>query len=88
MYNEHQGYLRTALLELNYLKYVIDNYDAEKKHLVITCLDLIENEYRYTINGTIINHIDEESFVKGIKDYLGISKIFLSRTPYPEIEKF
>ena len=84
-----QGKFRITLLDLDLLKYAInkDNYiRLSKKTLFITCLDLIENEYRFTINGEIKNCISETEFINEIKNFLEIDEVFLSRSPYGEIE--
>ncbi len=83
--NKYQGKFRKSLLDLNLLKYGIerDNYlrRHEDKHLVITCLDLVQNEYRYTIDGKIIAHTNEGSFVRGIQNYLDIRSVHRVHSP-------
>lgn len=83
--NRYQGAFRKSLLDLSLLKYGIerDNYlrRNKEKQLVITCLDLVKNEYRYTIDGEIIAHADEDSFVDGIKKYLDIDIVHRVHSP-------
>lgn len=84
-----QGEFRITLLDLDLLKYAInkDNYIRwNRKTLFITCLDLIGNEYRFTINGKIINCINEAEFVDKVKNFLEIDEVFLSRLPYGDVE--
>jgi len=56
--NEYQGIFKRSLLDLDLLLYAIDKDDyirnAVNKTLVITCLDHIENEYRFTLDGNIV----------------------------------
>jgi adenylosuccinate synthase len=84
--NQYQGEFRKSLLDLDLLKYGMqrDDYirNTRNKELVITCLDLIQNEYRYTINGKIVNHVDEQSFVDGIANYLNIETVAKVSSPY------
>ncbi len=86
-----QGLFRVSLLDLDLLKYSIDKDEyirkCPNKNLVITCLDLIENEYRLTINGDIKDCKTEEGFIKTIKEHLGIDNVFLSRSAKGDIEK-
>ena len=53
----------------------------KNKHLVITCLDLVSDEYRYTVNGEIVSHADEDSFVSGIAIELAIQTVHTVRSP-------
>lgn len=85
-----QGEFRRALLDLDLLKYAINKDDyirrAKSKSLVITCLDLIKNEYRFTANGEIKIFLDEYEFVNAIKDFLDIHDIYLSKAPAEGID--
>ena len=83
--NKFQGEFRRSLLDLDLLKYAIDKeYQLKyvKKTLVITCLDHIINEYRYTHKGNIVYCDDEDQFIDQISSLLGITNILISRTPY------
>lgn len=77
--NRYQGEFRISLLDLDLLKYGIDKDDylrtTSNKDLVITCLDLVADEYRYTIKGEIVGHTNAKDFCRGIADYLGIEKV-------------
>lgn len=82
--NKYQGVFKRALLDLDLLKYGIEKdpyIKFNKKTLVITCLDLVENEHRYTVNGDIVSHPDEDSFVNGISKELGIENVIRVRSP-------
>lgn len=83
--NRYQGEFKRSLLDLDLLKYGMskDEYitRSTRKSLVITCLDLVKDEYRYTVGGEIVCHLDEDSFVKGISDYLKISDVHRISSP-------
>lgn len=75
-FNRFQGEFKKSLLDLDLIRYVIekDQYLREYAfpNLVITCLDLIKNEYRYTSDGKIVSHLNEDEFVNAIGNYLGV----------------
>jgi len=84
--NQYQGVFRKAILDVDLIKYAIekDSYYARsytKKNLVITCLDQVENEYRFTYNGKLVYCLDETEFITKISNILKIDSIFISRTP-------
>lgn len=82
--NAYQGKFRRSLLDASLLEYAlakdvqIRNYSTA---LVITCLDHIVNEYRFTYKGKIIYCSDEKDFVQQIANILDISNVFLSHSP-------
>jgi adenylosuccinate synthase len=80
--NTHQGELRIALLDVSLLEYAINKDDylrtTKNKSLVITCLDHIQNEYRFTYQNTIIYCKDEAEFISKIASILNISNIYIS----------
>jgi adenylosuccinate synthase len=82
--NLYQGELRYALLDVSLLEYAInkDEYlrTITNKALVITCLDHIQNEYRFTYQNTIIYCQNEAEFVKKIADILKIKTLYLSNS--------
>lgn len=82
----YQGEFRKSLLDLDLLKYGIekDNYikTTKDKKLVITCMDLIINEYKYTIDGKVITHSNHLDFKESIADFLKIKKVILNSSPY------
>jgi len=86
--NERQGKFRRALLDVNLLKYAIyKDYEiraAVQRTLVITCLDHVEDEYRYTYNGKIVSCINKEEFVLTIANKLGIENVLISDSEYAE----
>lgn len=83
--NRFQGEFRKSLLDLDLLKYGMqkDHYINTHPHksLVITCLDLMKNEYRYTIGGRIQNCLTQEEFVAQIAWHLGINNVHAISSP-------
>lgn len=89
--NEFQGEFRKSLLDVDLLLYSI-NKDVNIKYstnktLVITCLDLIKDDYRFTKNGKIIECKNESEFVEKISSILGIDDILLSRDAKGDMER-
>ena len=92
--NPFQGNFRRTLLDLDLLKYslmkernksVIGKYSVR---LVITCLDLIPDEYRFTENGQTISCLDEKDFVTEILKRLDMKQALLSRSDNGDFEEF
>lgn len=86
-----QGKFRAGLLDLDLLRYGIakDNYLRQVPfNLVITCLDLIQNEWRYVENTKIVNCINEVEFVARIvntlKKQFKVNGVYLSHSPISE----
>jgi adenylosuccinate synthase len=89
----HQGVFRRSTLDLNLLKYALDRqapYSCQKDtRLFITCLDHIENEWKLTIEGELIEYKNEADFIWAIGAYLNMKNILISRTPVSDnIEEF
>jgi adenylosuccinate synthase len=87
-----QGEFRRGLLDLDLLRYAISKdknlngpQNRRKNLLVVTCLDLIENEWRLVNHGKIVSFLNENEFLKEIKMELGY-KMKISRTPFGELE--
>jgi adenylosuccinate synthase len=83
-----QGKFRKSLLDIDLLNYVIskDEYirETNDKSLVITCLDVVENEYRFTVNnGNIISSSNQKEFIGQIQKYLlfDFNEIYISCSP-------
>ncbi|MGR8935054.1 MAG: adenylosuccinate synthetase [Gammaproteobacteria bacterium] len=80
--NDFQGPFRRTLLDVSLLEYALqkDAYIANcaDKHLVITCLDHIKNEYRFTYRGELVYCRNEDEFVEQISGLLNIRHIYLS----------
>lgn len=82
--NTYQGDFRRSLLDVNLLEYAIGkdkNITKDETSLVITCLDHIVNDYRFTYKGMIILCKNEEYFVRKICEILKIESVYLSRSP-------
>ena len=82
--NKYQGEFRRALLDLDLLKYGINKDEYIRNHkyksLVITCLDHIRDEYRFTHQNQIISSTNENEFIGKISKILGIDNIYLSHS--------
>jgi adenylosuccinate synthase len=82
--NKYQGKFRRSLLDIDLLLYGIskDAYINESinRTLVITCLDHIENEYRFTYKGNIEYCNSEDDFIYKVSNLLGMSNILISRS--------
>jgi len=92
--NKYQGMFRRSLLDLDLILYGIsrDEYIAKNistSTLVITCIDHIKNEYRFTHNKKIIICDNEIDFVGKIAHIIGVGNVLISRTPYSsELESY
>ena len=89
--NTYQGQFRKAILDLDLLKYGIqkDSWILPSEcTLVITCLDLVENEYRYTLDGEIVSNSNENDFVEGISRALGVANTIRVRSPDAVFEPY
>jgi adenylosuccinate synthase len=81
--NKYQGNFRRSILDVSLLEYAInkDEYIRfhNNKNLVITCLDHIQDEYRFTYNGNIIYCDNENNFIENISKILKINNVYISR---------
>jgi hypothetical protein len=82
--NKYQGNFRRSLLDLDLLLYGInkDEYirNNKLKSLVITCLDHVNDEHRFTYKGEILYCSNENEFINKIADILKIQDIYISRS--------
>jgi len=87
--NVNQGKFRISILDLDLLKYsvskVIPSKLIKKVILVITCLDLVENEWRFTLDEKVIVCKTEKVFISRIAYALNMHNIGLSRSPIDSI---
>ncbi len=78
--NRFQGEFRRTLLDLDLLEYAIQRdpliRTTQNRHLVITCLDQVQNELRFTRQGQIIYCDNETDFVSKIAKILGFSSVY------------
>ena len=83
-----QGKFRTAHLNLDMLMYAMDKDEkirkAENLTLVITCLDVIKEQWFLYFNGEKIKFNSEEKFVNFVASTLGIDNILVSHSPYSD----
>ena len=80
--NRFQGEFRRSLLDLSLLEYAMQRdrliaADSDKC-LVITCLDHVRDEYRFTLQGEVVYCDDEDDFVKKIAEHLRIRMVYTS----------
>jgi adenylosuccinate synthase len=89
--NKYQGKFRVSLLDLDLLLYGINSdpfiRDSENRTLVITCLDQMKDEYRFTYMGKLVSCDSELDFISRIGEYLGIPNILYSKFPYSVFNK-
>jgi len=82
--NDYQGKFRRSLLDVSLLEYGMkkDYFMTDWKHkkLVITCLDHVVNDYRFTYKGDIVNCLNEGEFVDRVADILGIGTVYISKS--------
>ncbi|MCI5144118.1 MAG: adenylosuccinate synthetase [Candidatus Electrothrix sp. AR3] len=80
--NCFQGAFRRTLLDLDLLEYAIsrDNLirSSSNRHLVITCLDHIRDEYRFIWKGHIVHSANEANFIRRIGEILGFDSVYTS----------
>jgi len=83
--HKYQGAFRRTLLDMDLLLYGMEKDPhikyIKKRTLVITCLDHIVNEYRYTHKGQIVFCNNELEFVDQIRSLLGFDSVLVSRSP-------
>lgn len=81
-FNKHQGNFRRTLLDVSLLEYAIkkDKYilNCKNKNLVITCIDHIKNECRFTYKNEIINCINKIEFIRKISEILEINNVYIN----------
>jgi len=82
--SEYQGKFRRSILDLSLIEYAISKDDyirqSKNKKLVITCLDHIQNEYRFTYKGEIIYSNSKNEFLTKILEILNIKHIYISHS--------
>ena len=76
-----QGDFRRTLLDVSLLEYAIkkDDYIRSTKNLnlVITCLDHIKNELRFTYKNKILSFSNENEYIEKIGKILNINSIYI-----------
>lgn len=80
--NKYQGAFRRSLLDVDLLEYAISRdkviAQAEDRTLVITCMDHIKNECRFTHRGEIVHCSDRKDFARRVAALLGINEVLMS----------
>ncbi len=87
-----QGDFRSSILDIDLLKYSISKEPNIKKFrnidLVITCLDVVKDNWLLAVDGRIIPFNNERAFINFISTELDIQDIHLSYNPFGEFIKF
>lgn len=91
--NQYQGEFRRTLLDVSLVEYAINKdpviRTAINKSLLISCLDQMQNEYRFTYQGQIVYCNNENEFVSNIAKLLSMTNIYVSASPEAKnIRKF
>ena len=93
--NDYQGEFRTGILDLDLLSHAIYSSNiltnSNVINLVITCLDVVEGDWRLFQDGKVKVLGTEKEFVTYIVNYLKIPihNVYLSHSPFSEnIAKF
>ena len=82
--HHYQGKFRRSLLDVSLLEYAIQKDNKLRSthrnwlNLVITCLDHIVDDYKFTYHKKVYEFISESDFVQRISEILGIDNVYLS----------
>lgn len=79
--NTFQGKFRTTLLDVDLLQYALRRAEQEgrrNKTLVITCMDHMINDLRFTRGGKIEEFKSDSAFIENLTNYLGFDKVLVS----------
>ena len=83
--NKYQGEFRRGLLDVDVLRYAImragDHEQINDANLVITCMDHIQNEYRFVKNGEIVICNDAKDFIRKVSSYFSFARVYASDGP-------
>jgi adenylosuccinate synthase len=87
--NRYQGEFKRSILDLDLIRYGMsrDPYlmrDLSFSTLVITCLDHVEDEWKFTHDGELFVKKNEDEFVKSICGILGFKKSIRIKSPRTE----
>lgn len=78
--NAWQGKFRRSLLDLDLIEYALSkDRGIINRTLVITCMDQMENEYRFTHKGAIVNCDSEADFIRKIFGIIECEDLLISR---------
>lgn len=84
--NKYQGGFRRSILDIDLLSYSLikDEYikNTPNKSLVITCMDQIGDEYRFTHKERVVFCDNENDFVSKISNILKIRDVYISKSPF------
>lgn len=82
IHNRFQGAFRRTLLDLDLLEYALQRdaflRSTQNRHLVLTCLDQVQTELRFTRHGQIVYCDNSRDFTSKIGEILGCNRIYTS----------
>lgn len=83
--NKWQGEFRKTLLDVSLLEYGIMRDSVlrcakgnEEMNVVISCMDHMVNDYRFTWEGEIVHCSGPDEFAEGVAGLLGIRNVYIS----------
>lgn len=83
--NQYQGEFKKSILDLDLLKYGMgrDPYikNSSDIDLVITCLDLVDDDLRFTINGNAHKCHSRGDFITNVTYHLGAARVHVTASP-------
>lgn len=85
VYNDYQGHFIKSMLDVDLLEYgikkdsILRNSDL---HLMITCLDHLNDGYKFTHKGEVIKAKNKSDFINRIANILEIDNVYYSESPY------
>jgi adenylosuccinate synthase len=93
--NKYQGEFRRSILDLDLIEYGLNKDKTLKtnlnKFLVVTCLDHVENQWKFTYKGNLRECSSKKHFLFEISNILQITRVLYSESPYSknikELEK-
>ena len=81
VYNLWQGHFKVSILDLDLLQYAVskDSYLNENRHtLVVTCVDHILDDLRFTCNGKVHSFATPEDFLSAMANLLNFENVLVS----------
>ena len=87
VHNRYQGRFRRTPLDLDLLRYAVDQDHIIREHLtsnvtlVVTCLDHMKDKWILTVDGMPMQFTEEEQFLKQIHKAVPAVRVLLSHSP-------
>lgn len=83
VFNKFQGEFKVSLLDLDLLEYGIMKdslISCHRDNLVITCLDQVQDDFRFTYKGSQYQCTDQFAFIYGINSILKFNHVYSSKS--------